>query len=54
MGSDDLAVKWKPGTPHPDHPHVVAAKDQGKFTPEKGYDWTDADDVENFEVRPLY
>jgi hypothetical protein len=30
-----------PGTPHPDHPHVIADA-SGQWVPENGYDWVEA------------
>ncbi len=37
--SDDLNVKWIPGSHDPDNPHLVASLRERQWAPEVGYDW---------------
>ncbi len=46
----DLRVRWVPGTPHPDHDHVVAGSQPDTWDPEPGYRWADPDSRRSFEV----
>ena len=45
---------WKPGSPHPDSPHVVAGVKSGTWRPEPGYRYIneDQDDLRETEDDP--
>lgn len=43
---------WIPGTPHPEHPNVVAGTTEGKWLPANGYKWKNSEDTRDLSVIP--
>ena len=50
--SEDGIAEWKPGTPMPNNPHVIAAQEPGRYVPEPGWRFV-SDAADDYSVVPL-
>lgn len=46
----DYRVEWRPGTPYPGNPHVLASSEPDQWTPDSGYDWLAEKGVDDLRV----
>lgn len=40
------SLLWNPGATHPDHPHITASADEGKWNPDPGYSFNSSDSLD--------